>query len=773
MNFRRFLFSATTLLFTVLLPTISQAQIEPELPKKKSFNPDYIISDQQLQNYDSMDAEAIQIFLEERGSYLAEYKTKNKQGDTANAAKIIYNAAQKHKINPKYLLVKLQKEQSLITDPNPDQRQLNWATGYGVCDSCTLSDVGVQQHKGFANQVNSAAGIMRWYYNHVSKKGFVKKPDQNYLIDDKQIDPNNYATAFLYTYTPHIQGNKNFWKLWHDWFEQIYPNGSLLKPHSSSDVYLIRNKKKYKFANLPALTSRYNKDKIIEVPSSELARYESGGTLSLPNYSILQSGDKFYLLDDQTIRPFKSRKTIRNMGYHPAEIIQVEQNNLDKFKQGKLIKTDETNPIGQLIQASKSGQYYYLKEGKYQILLDKKIAQINFPNLSVQTKPRKFLDKFDSADPVKLEGGTLFGIKDTGKIYMVEDGKKRHIKDEEVFHQLGLEWEDVTWVNKFVAYNHPTGEPIKFSSKRVKRTNKVKSLNQTKKEVSKKNSPKKSDKHLISELQKIKNKIVKTPDKKTSYKGKKFSTPMETYIITDYKSGKILAGKNINFARPMASLVKPLTAFRLMIEGYNPKATITYQPKLHKVMYNRFNLAKGDKLKSKDIFDAFLIGSYNIAGRMLVENFSKNKEKFINRMNRQLDSWGIKSTKITNVTGEKVSNRTTPANYANLFKKLLNYKLIYDHLSQEKYYFSEVSSTDENKKHSQKNTNKLIRKEHKNFTILAGKTGYLHEAGANLAVLIRDDQTNKKYIIVTMGNPELTNKFKEPKRLIKWTINNF
>ena len=146
MNFRKFSLSATILFIVILLPVVSQAQIEPELPKKKRFNPDYIISDQQLQNYDSMDAKAIQIFLEERGSYLAEYKTKNKQGDTANAAKIIYNAAQKHKINPKYLLVKLQKEQSLITDPNPDQRQLNWATGYGVCDSCTLSDVGVQQH---------------------------------------------------------------------------------------------------------------------------------------------------------------------------------------------------------------------------------------------------------------------------------------------------------------------------------------------------------------------------------------------------------------------------------------------------------------------------------------------------------------------------------------------------------------------------------------------------------------------------------------------------
>lgn len=775
MNFRKILLSTTILSFAVFLPIVSQAQIEPELPKKQKFNPDFIISDKQLQNEDSMNKQAIQSFLEERNSFLANYTTKNKQGNTSTAAKIIYNAAQKNKINPKYLLVKLQKEQSLIEDPSPTQKQLNWAAGYGVCDSCTLSDVGVQQHKGFTNQVHSAAGIMRWYYNHVSNKGFIKKPKQNYQIDGENIDPDNYATAFLYTYTPHIQGNKNFWKLWHDWFEQIYPDGSLLKPRSSSNVYLIRNKKKYKFSNLPALTSRFHKDRIIEVPKSELARYEYGGKIALPNYSILKSKGKYYLLDNQTIRPFANSKTVRNLGYHPAEVIKVEEKNLSKFKQGAVITSQNINPKGELIKTKPGGGYYYIKNDKYHLLIDKKIAQINFPNLKVQTKPKGYLEQFKPGSPAQLEDGVIFGIRKTGKIYMVENGKRRHIKNEKVFHQLGLEWNDVNWLKYDVIFTLDEGEPIKFSSKRIKSIppkNKKNNQKTSAENKQKKDNNQPKDKK-ISRLEQTKEKIIKTPKNKTSRKGKYFSTPIESYVVMDYDTEKILSAKNSTFSRPMASLVKPITTFRLLVEGYQPNTSIEYKPQNHKGMYNRFNVSKGDKIKSKHLLDAFLIGSYNIAGRMLVDKYSKDKNNFITRMNKQLNSWGFQSSKIVDITGEKVSNRTTAREYANLFKRLTKYPKINTHLSQQKYVFSEVTSTDKHKKHIQKNTNELLRKDFKKITVLAGKTGFLHEAGTNLALLVKDKTTDEKYIIVTMGNPQITNKFSEPKRLANWTVKNF
>ena len=74
-----------------------------------------------------------------------------------------------------------------------------------------MDDPKIQKNKGFGKQVDSAAGIMRWYYDNVGKQGFIKKKDTTYTISGESVTPKTMATAFLYTYTPHRQGNENFW----------------------------------------------------------------------------------------------------------------------------------------------------------------------------------------------------------------------------------------------------------------------------------------------------------------------------------------------------------------------------------------------------------------------------------------------------------------------------------------------------------------------------------------------------------------------------------
>jgi len=120
-----------------------------------AFNPNYIISDAELTDAQAMDRNQIQAFLE-RGT-LAEYQTEDWEGRTRYASDIIWRAAQQNGINPRFLLVLLQKEQSLVEDPDPTTKQYDWATGYGVCDSCSMSDAGVSRWQGFGKQVNSAA----------------------------------------------------------------------------------------------------------------------------------------------------------------------------------------------------------------------------------------------------------------------------------------------------------------------------------------------------------------------------------------------------------------------------------------------------------------------------------------------------------------------------------------------------------------------------------------------------------------------------------------
>ncbi|MBI3627111.1 hypothetical protein HY224_03630, partial [Candidatus Uhrbacteria bacterium] len=128
-----------------------------------NFSPNFIISDAQMTDYQSMGLAAIQKFLEEKGSFLASFITEHIDGGKRTAAEIIFLAANNYKINPKFLLTTIQKEQSLVEDATPTQYQLDWAAGYGRCDdqsACSSDNMAVQKFKGFAKQLDYAAVSM-------------------------------------------------------------------------------------------------------------------------------------------------------------------------------------------------------------------------------------------------------------------------------------------------------------------------------------------------------------------------------------------------------------------------------------------------------------------------------------------------------------------------------------------------------------------------------------------------------------------------------------
>src|SRR6056297_2454767 len=111
------------ILFIVLI--LAQLFIPLSLIKAEAdFNPNNIISDYELLNYNSMTLKEIQEFLENHNGVLKNYKTKDVNGRKIKASKIIYNACQKYKINPQVILTILQKEQTLITSPPKKPTQL-------------------------------------------------------------------------------------------------------------------------------------------------------------------------------------------------------------------------------------------------------------------------------------------------------------------------------------------------------------------------------------------------------------------------------------------------------------------------------------------------------------------------------------------------------------------------------------------------------------------------------------------------------------------------
>lgn len=262
------------------------------------FDPGYIISDEIFFNGSAMNGDQVQAFIDSQipactinngdparqagapwgSTTIASYCLKNYRQQTPNmaaqpgfcsayqgssserASDIIAKVGQACNISQKVLLVLLQKEQSLVTDSWPTNRQLDSATGYACYDNGLPC---VQDYAGFFYQVWSAArqfqrygtGSLTWIpVGQVSNRPYHPEPS----CGSRPVLIRNRATAALYYYTPYTPnqsalnnlygtgdscasyGNRNFWRMFTDWFgntTSLMPAGTVSQRLAGSDRF--------------------------------------------------------------------------------------------------------------------------------------------------------------------------------------------------------------------------------------------------------------------------------------------------------------------------------------------------------------------------------------------------------------------------------------------------------------------------------------------------------------------------------------------------------
>lgn len=457
--------------------------------KAQGFDPNNIISDLEILDYSSMDLAGIQKFLENKGSYLAAYSCPDHEGIVKKASEIIYNAAVKNydcdkavlsdnpneeekkikckkiAINPKFLLVLLQKEQSLIEESSPSQKNLDWAAGYGCPDSGGCN----ARWQGFGKQVNSAALQFRdyidnpQYYTYKAGNSYsFTNPYGTISQESIMVTPANQATAALYNYTPHVyNGNFNFYKIWQRWFAKIYPDGSLLQADGEPGVWLLQNGLKRPFLSMSALATRFDANKIIKINKSDLDKYEKGAPIKFPQYSLIRSprGTVFLLVDDKK-RGFSSMQAFKKMGFNPSEVVNAGWEDINSYANGENITATSTYPTGALLQDKKTGGVYYVIEGVKYPLVDKIFLTTKFKNKKIIKATPEELNQYATAKPYLFGDGELLKIKGSPYAFVISGGKKLLISSDKVFSGLGYKTENIIIVPSKILYLYDAGTPI-------------------------------------------------------------------------------------------------------------------------------------------------------------------------------------------------------------------------------------------------------------------------------------------------------------------------
>lgn len=271
LKFFSLLVFVTVAVFSFLALRNGKLEGETNAANLANFQAGYIISDYQMTDYGSMNEGEIQNFLWSKGKcyntnfsgvgarvdYFSDQtppttwhvsnghtvclaEESNINGESI--AHIIWQAAQDYRINPKVLIVLLQKETGIITDPIPNSWDYQRAAGYGCPDTAACSE----KYYGLKNQIRNAASLFRIVMDGNSSYYPI---GNNYI----QYNPNagcggsnvyiqNLATSALYRYTPYqpnagalaagygtaacgAYGNRNFFAYFQDWFGDIVDEG--------------------------------------------------------------------------------------------------------------------------------------------------------------------------------------------------------------------------------------------------------------------------------------------------------------------------------------------------------------------------------------------------------------------------------------------------------------------------------------------------------------------------------------------------------------------
>ena len=465
-----------------LLTSFGLTAISPIAPATalsgKNFDPGLIISDSVFFDFGTMTAEDIQRFLDSQVPVCGSGPTgmpclKNYKTDTPekiaevgkcqympaqkniSAAQIIYNISRACGINPRVLLVTLQKEQGLVQARIPSPYMYRAAMGYGCPDSdpAICGKVWV----GLFNQLYKAAGQFQWYGDPNGSFTYLRPGRQVSISYHPSAARNcgkqtftlrNQATANLYYYTPFVPnkaaltnlrgtgdncssyGNRNFWRFYWDWFGSPIGGGFLLKS-ATSDPYFISNDVKYPLSDPDLVKELAPLGPLGEISKEYLDSFTTGipmtriiKTAPVNNVStyFFVSGGKKYLISNC--------EQATNLGLDCTKAVTLTQVQLDALPTGPF-RSDITGVVKSAAVAPATSSFFLASATKkYPV----DCARSHLLGFSCSTAKELTTAELDALQTVRLSAAAL-GISSMlnlpdGSRVNIRAGVKREVLDD-------------------------------------------------------------------------------------------------------------------------------------------------------------------------------------------------------------------------------------------------------------------------------------------------------------------------------------------------------
>ncbi len=366
----------------------------------RGFDPGNIVSDAVFYDGNAMSADAVQAFLKAqvptcRSSYAclstfvqatpsiaasagrcAAYAGRSAE----TAASIIARVGQACGISQKAMLVLLQKEQGLVGNSAPSRSRFDNATGFGCPDTAPCDAT----YSGFFYQIYYAAKQFKTYATSAGSFNY-----RAGRVNQIQFHPNracgssavyiaNQATAGLYNYTPYqpnaaamanfygvgdacsAYGNRNFYRIFADWFGSPSVGASLLTTSTSPAIYVVSGTVKYLIPDVKTLSSYQALGSVGTVSQSVIDSFSNGG---VANRIIRSSSGAMFFHDAGIKLGIGSCTLVVDYGGACATggYTQLTDEQICKFVTGPALSN---------LFATTTGMRYVIKDGRKREVMD-------------------------------------------------------------------------------------------------------------------------------------------------------------------------------------------------------------------------------------------------------------------------------------------------------------------------------------------------------------------------------------------------------------------
>lgn len=123
----------------------------------------------------------------------------------------------------------------------------------------------------------------------------------------------------------------------------------------------------------------------------------------------------------------------------------------------------------------------------------------------------------------------------------------------------------------------------------------------------------------------------------------------ESYVLTNTRTGAVLAAENPSERLPMASTTKIMTAL-IAIEQSDPDDVVTV-PAEAAIGGSTAGLVTGEQLRMDDLLTGVLVGSGNDAAITAAHAVAGSEPAFVDLMNRRAEALGLNDTRFANSHG--------------------------------------------------------------------------------------------------------------------------